>query len=196
MSGVLLYPSKEYGPFWKIWEAVDYFPDEAAIWEDIILEQDTADCLVRDHLENTHNQFLAVKASTNEGYVGHCQFPSTPEDRLAEDAASQDSDVLSHFLTSLTNVCPEAYQAAKLLVLGTSFGNDVAADIVDDFERLLVGLLGHSWLLNRQQGGYYDGFEVINEHKVMFTNLQTRIVDRWIARSSHTPVPTRFPSNS
>ncbi|KAH8551652.1 hypothetical protein BGW37DRAFT_519930 [Umbelopsis sp. PMI_123] len=114
------------------WETADYFLDKAAIREDIISEQDTLDGLVYIR------------------YVGQCQFPSTPEGRFAEDAASRNSGVLSHLLTSLANVCPEAYQAAKVLGLGTTFQHNVTADTVDDFEWLLIGLLGHGWLLNSQ----------------------------------------------
>ncbi|KAG2185763.1 hypothetical protein INT43_002198 [Umbelopsis isabellina] len=160
-------PTEKMRDIMADWEAVDYFPDEAAVWEDNISRQDTLG-----------------GALVDVRYVGQCAFPSTPEGRFAEDAASRNNGVLSHFLTSLASVCPEAYHAAKVLVLGTTFGDNVAADVVDDFERLFIGFLGYDCLLNRQQGGYYDRFDVSNEHKVIFTNLQTRIVDRWIAKRS------------
>jgi hypothetical protein len=59
--------------------------------------------------------------------------------------------ILCRFLPSLASLCPEAYHAGKVLVFATTFPNDVDSNVVDDYERLFIGLLGFKLLLNRQQ---------------------------------------------
>lgn len=122
----------------EYWNEDDYHPNEATEWQSHFAEETDPKSLVYIR------------------YVSQCQHPTTSEDRCTEDIRLRKDGILCHFLSSIASLCPQAYHAGKVLVFATTFANDVDSDVVDDYERLLIGFLGYEPLLNRQKGGYHD----------------------------------------
>ncbi|THW84887.1 hypothetical protein D6D17_09281 [Aureobasidium pullulans] len=113
-------------------------------------------------------------------YAGTVLGPGRPYDRYVEDLGVRTSGILAEFTRAVDTVVPHIGQAAQIfLVRNASVAeHDVLMTMSDpeDRERMLIELLGHQSLLNRQRGGYFTSYVPFYEDVELFKDLRT---DAW-----------------
>lgn len=113
-------------------------------------------------------------------YAGTVSGPGRPYDRYAEDLGARTSGVLAEFTRAVDTVVPHVGQAAQIFLLRNASvaKHDVLMTLSDpeDRERMLIELLGHNSLLNRQRGGYFTSYAPFYEDVELFRGLVT---DGW-----------------
>ncbi|CAO3665646.1 unnamed protein product [Umbelopsis vinacea] len=149
------------------WTERVYAPDECAVWA--------------SHCQSVADQDALVYLR----YVGQCQHPRTPLDRVAEDAIRKHG-LLARFLQTASQIAPEVLLEAKVFAFNPVF----EAAVTDDWERLLISLLDHKSLLNRQMGGLYDKYESSREEDSIMKATRTNVVGRWLESNNEAPVAT------
>ncbi|THY03750.1 hypothetical protein D6D03_04154 [Aureobasidium pullulans] len=119
-------------------------------------------------------------------YAGTVLGPGRPWDRYAEDLESRTSGILAEFTRAIDTVVPHVGQAAQIFLLrdASVAQNDALMALSDpeDRERMLIELLGHRSLLNRQRGGHFTSYLPSYEDVQLFRGLVT---DGWQSFKRH-----------
>ncbi|KAG2179262.1 hypothetical protein INT43_002112 [Umbelopsis isabellina] len=93
--------------------------------------------------------------------------------------------LFTRFAQTLSTLYPQAYLATKVFALREPLS--IAPDLVDDYERMLICVLGYEQLLNKQLGGYYDPIDLDDGEINLFKSLQTNICSRWYPQKAPLP---------
>lgn len=109
-------------------------------------------------------------------YVGKVSGPDNPVGRWMEEATERDSGILFEFLRALEHQFPAIAAACQVYTVDDiviDWNTSIEPWEVDNYERVLVELLGHETLLNRQLGELHASYVPSGNDMVLFQNLRT-----------------------
>ncbi|KAI9009595.1 hypothetical protein BC832DRAFT_551883 [Gaertneriomyces semiglobifer] len=127
-------------------------------------------------------------------YIGTCDHPLTPADRLHEDQCN--SSLFSKISLCLDQLDADGSLIAKetewTVVEFISGRTQCDENSADEFtERILISLLGYDSLINVQRGGYYGLYEPSEDEQILFLSLETNVIESLIARNLENATTTR-----
>jgi hypothetical protein len=75
--------------------------------------------------------------------IGQCALPSTPADRFESHLHNGHTGLLFHFYQSVAQIAPDFLHSSKIFVLRSTLAAELSQSTTDDYERMLIGLLGY-----------------------------------------------------
>lgn len=70
----------------------------------------------------------------------------------------RETSLFTRFAQNLSTLHPQVYQAAQVFAVRGPLS--ICSDLIDDYERMLICILGYDQLLNKALGGFYDPIEL------------------------------------